>query len=155
MKKSGKKTVSSQAEQFLQKEQMSFLYNKTYLANWLPKLKKNMKKIKNYINELKGLNFSICGYGAPTKSVLMLNMTELTAEEIDFIVEDNILKINKYIPKHGIMIKSVRELSRLTNLSIIILAWNFREDILNKIKKLKLKAIVVIPLPKFEVKKLC
>ncbi len=154
LKKTGKKKVSKQAEKFLEKERLSLLYNTTYLENWLLKIKTNMKKVKNYVKKLKDLNFTILGYGAPTKSVLMMNVAKLNQDDIDFIVEDNTLKINKYIPKHGILIKSVKELSKYKNFSIIILAWNFRKDIVKKLKKQKLKPIIVVPLPKFEVKKL-
>ena len=75
-------------------------------------------------------------------------------KEIDFIIEDNKLKIGKYLPKHGIKIKSFDELENFRKLCVVIFAWNFANDILEKLKNLNLDMIVLIPLPKFKIVKL-
>ena len=51
---------------------------------------KNLKKLKTN-NDL------IIGYGAPAKATTSLNFFGITSE-IDFIVEDNKLKHNKFVP---------------------------------------------------------
>ena len=60
-------------------------------------VKKNIKKIKNKNNQL-------IGYGAPAKATTALNFFGIS-KELDFIVEDNKLKHNKFIPGVKIPIK--------------------------------------------------
>ena len=56
------------------------------------------------IKKLKENNKTIIGYGAPAKATTALNFFGIS-KEIDFIVEDNKLKHNKFIPGVNIPIK--------------------------------------------------
>ena len=53
-------------------------------------VRKNIKKLKKKKN-------LVIGYGAPAKATTALNFFGIS-KEIDFIVEDNKLKHNKFIP---------------------------------------------------------
>ena len=89
-------------------------------------IKKNI--IKN-IDKLKNKSKIIIGYGAPAKATTALNFFGIS-KEIDFIVEDNKLKHNKFIPGVKIAIKSKSSI-KSKNHTLLILAWNF----FNEIKK--------------------
>tara|TARA_B100000242_G_scaffold286299_1_gene251709 strand:- start:464 stop:3016 length:2553 start_codon:yes stop_codon:yes gene_type:complete len=88
---------------------------------------KNIKMIKNK-------NSSIIGYGAPAKATTALNFFGIS-KEIDFIVEDNKLKHDKFIPGVKIPIKSKSQIKNNKN-TLIVLAWNFYEDIVKNNSKL-------------------
>jgi nucleoside-diphosphate-sugar epimerase len=90
------------------------------------KLKANV--IKN-IKNLKSKNKKIVGFGAPAKATTALNFFGIS-KEIDFIIEDNRLKHNKFIPGVLIPIKDKKFLKD-KNTTILVLAWNF----FNEIKK--------------------
>ena len=79
------------------------------------------------IKKLKDKNQSIIGYGAPAKATTALNFFGIS-EEIDFIVEDNKLKHNKYIPGVKIPIKNKSCIKNKNNI-LLVLAWNFYNDI--------------------------
>ena len=81
---------------------------------------KNLKKLKESSN-------LVIGYGAPAKATTALNFFGVT-KEIDFIVEDNKLKHNKFIPGVKIPIKKKSEIKNKNN-TIVVLAWNFFQDI--------------------------
>ena len=83
-------------------------------------IKKNIKKIKKNSKLL-------VGYGAPAKATTALNFFGIS-KEIDFIVEDNKLKHNKYIPGVNIPIKDKSKITNKKN-TLIVLAWNFYKDI--------------------------
>ena len=148
------KSLSKKVNKFLIKESNSVLYNKKYINGWIPSIKGNLKKLKDYVVSLKKESFHIIGYGAPTKATLLIEMASLLDNEIDFILEDNDLKVGKYLPKVGIEIKSVKALTNLKNICIIIFAWNFADDIVKKLKKYDRRLLIVKPLPKFEIIKL-
>ena len=82
----------------------------------------NIKKLKNN-------NKTIIGYGAPAKATTALNFFGIS-EEINFIVEDNKLKHNKFIPGVKIPIKNKSQIKNKNN-TLLVLAWNFYKDIKN------------------------
>ena len=154
LKKCKTKRISKQVKNFLAHEKNSLLYNENYLVNWKVNIQKNLRELKNQILNIKKIGIPIIGYGAPTKATLLLEIALITKKDVDFIVEDNKLKIGKYLPKHGIKIKSFNELKNFKKSCVVIFAWNFANDILEKLKKLKLDIIVLIPLPKLKIVKL-
>ena len=95
------------------------------------KFSKQVYKIRenviNNLDELKKNNDEIIGYGAPAKATTSLNFYGVT-NQIDFIIEDNKLKYGKFIPGVKIPIFSKAKLKKKTS-KIIVLAWNFYNDI--------------------------
>ncbi len=88
------------------------------------KIRENI--IKNF-NKLKKDHKKIIGYGAPAKATTALNFYGIS-NQIDFIVEDNSLKHNKFIPGVKIPIKS-KKIVKNSNNTMVVLAWNFYKDI--------------------------
>ena len=88
---------------------------------------KNLKKIRKDSGV-------IIGYGAPAKATTALNFFGIS-KEIDFIVEDNKLKHNKFIPGVKIPIKNKSQIQNKKN-TLIVLAWNFYKDIVKNNSKL-------------------
>ena len=99
---------------------------KTYkdFGEKINKLKENV--IQN-INNLKKNNTKIVGFGAPAKATTALNFFGIS-HQVDFIIEDNRLKHNKFIPGVLIPIKDKKNLKEKNTL-ILVLAWNFFEEI--------------------------
>ena len=126
--KKGKKIKIETNVKTLLKEEETFGIKKykTYqdFGNKINKLKKNV--VKN-INVLKKKNKKIVGFGAPAKATTALNFI-ITNENCFFIVEDNKLKHNKFIPGVLIPIKDKKMLKE-RNVLILVLAWNFYNEI--------------------------
>jgi nucleoside-diphosphate-sugar epimerase/dTDP-4-dehydrorhamnose 3,5-epimerase-like enzyme len=104
---------------------------------------KNISKLKN-----KGLKLSC--YGSPAKATTSLNFYGITNKEIDYTIEDNHMKHGKIIPGTNIPIKSKEYcLEHLPNI-IIVLAWNFYEDIKKNNKDLSDKGVKFISIKELE-----
>ncbi len=88
------------------------------------KIRENI--LKNF-NNLKKSYKKIIGYGAPAKATTALNFYGIS-DQIDFIVEDNTLKHNKFIPGVKIPIKNKKVIKNDNN-TMVVLAWNFFNDI--------------------------
>ena len=88
---------------------------------------KNLKKIKKNKK-------IIIGYGAPAKATTSLNFFGIS-KEIDYIVEDNKLKHKKFVPGVKIPIYSKDKITKKKPL-ILVLAWNFFNEIKEKNKNL-------------------
>ena len=119
--------VEKSVKNLLKEEEVFGLKNfKTYqdFGEKINKLKKNV--VRN-IGKLKQKNKKIIGFGAPAKATTALNFFGIS-NQIDFIIEDNKLKHNKFIPGVKIPIKSKKSVKD-KNALILVLAWNFYEEI--------------------------
>jgi 2-polyprenyl-3-methyl-5-hydroxy-6-metoxy-1,4-benzoquinol methylase len=85
------------------------------------------------IQELKKDGYKIIGYGAAAKGNTFLNFSKI---DLDYIIDDNELKQNLYTPGSKIKITSIDELGNESGkICIVPLAWNFFEEIKNRICK--------------------
>ena len=127
IKKSKKVKIENSVKKMLKEEENFGIKKfKTYqeFGKKVYKIRENV--IKN-IKKLKEKNKSIIGYGAPAKATTALNFFGISSE-IEFIVEDNNLKHNKFVPGVKIPIKNKSHIKDKNNI-LLILAWNFYQDI--------------------------
>ena len=127
--------VSNSVEQhisvneFLEKEkEFGITDYKTYLdfAERVEQARSNV--IKN-IQDLKSQGLNLVGYGSPAKATTALNYYGITSDEIDYIIDDNPLKHDKILPGVRIPIHSREKLKEKMPDVIIVMAWNFFEEI--------------------------
>lgn len=81
------------------------------------------------IKKLKAKGLKLVGYGSPAKATTLLNYFEITNEHLDYIIDDNPLKHNKFVPGVKIPIFSREKLKESIPDVIVVMAWNFFEDI--------------------------
>lgn len=116
-------------------KQNGLLEYSTYL-----KFKNNVENIKlnviKNLQKLKSKYSKIYAYGSPAKATTALNYFGIDNSLIECTIEDNKLKHNKIIP--GVNIAILSKDYCLFNLPklIIVLAWNFFEEIKNNNKDL-------------------
>ena len=95
-------------------------------------------KVKNLTDAklLKSKFDRIAAYGSPAKATTALNYFGIDNSVIEYTIEDNNLKVGKIIPGVNIPIKNKDYcFENLPNV-IIVLAWNFFEDIKRNNKEL-------------------
>ena len=119
--------IESSVKKFLKEEEDFGIKKFETYRKFGEKVYKIRENVLNNIKKLREKNKIIIGYGAPAKATTALNFFGIT-KEIDFIVEDNRLKHNKYIPGVKIPIKNKSQIKNKNNV-ILVLAWNFYEDI--------------------------
>lgn len=148
LQKTGLGIIKKQPKKFLDNEKKSILYDISRLNSWSSDIKKTMSYFNKLFFKYKSKEKICFGYGAPTKSTLLLKMSKLNENEISFIVDDNKLKVGKFLPATSIPIKSSNVIEFNKEAVIIIFAWNFADDIIKILKKKYLVPItVIIPLP--------
>lgn len=101
-------------------------------------LKCNIYKnnFSNILLEYKLKKYKIIGFGSTAKSNTLLNYCKFDNTIIDYIIDENILKHGLLTPGSNILITDIDVLKNLDeneNYLIIILAWNFYNEILDKI----------------------
>jgi nucleoside-diphosphate-sugar epimerase len=127
IKKDKKVKIEKSVKIMLKEEEIFGIKDfKTY-QKFGEKVYKIRENVLKNIKKLKEKNKKIIGYGAPAKATTALNFFGIT-DEINFIVEDNKLKHNKFIPGVQIPIKSKSSVKDKKNV-LLVLAWNFYSDI--------------------------
>ena len=127
IKKDKKAKIETSVKKMLKEEENFGIKNfKTY-QKFGEKVYKIRQNVLANIKKLKDNDKTIIGYGAPAKATTALNFFGIS-KEIDFIVEDNKLKHNKFIPGVKIPIKNKSKIKNKKN-TLLVLAWNFYKDI--------------------------
>ena len=127
IKKDKKIKIEQSVKKMLKEEEIYGIKNYKTYQKFAEKVYKIRENVLNNIKKIKNKNKTIIGYGAPAKATTALNFFGIT-KEIDFIVEDNKLKHNKFIPGVKIPIKNKSIIKDKRNV-LLVLAWNFYKDI--------------------------
>ena len=119
--------IDSSVQNLLDEEEKFGLKKISTYVNFGKKIASLKEKVIKNIKEIKKKNKNIIGYGAPAKATTALNYFNIN-NEISFILEDNDLKHGKFIPGVKISIISKKDL-KIKNPTVLVLAWNFFEEI--------------------------
>ena len=139
-KDKNKKTEKS-VEEFLNKEKQLGLDRFEVYENFSKKVYQIKNNVIKNITDLKKNKNTIVGYGSPAKATTALNFYNIS-KEIDFIIEDNTLKQEKFLPGVKIPIKNKKFLKNKSDY-LLVLAWNFFEDIKKNNKDLATRIISI------------
>ena len=143
------KSNSKKISRIIKKE--SYL-NYNFYKKWGKNCSITVKNIKKRIKKIEKGNIVI-GYGAAAKANTFLNFSKI---KLDFIIDDNPLKQNKYCPGSKIPIKSKDILKTIKEkIYVIPLAWNFYNEIKLKVKKIRPKKNdkFILCFPNFKIEK--
>ena len=127
IKKNTKVKIETSVKKMLKEEENFGIKDYQTYQKFGEKVYKIRENVLNNLKNLKKRNKKIIGYGAPAKATTALNFFGISTD-IDFIVEDNKLKHNKFVPGVKIPIKNKSAIKNKKN-ALLVLAWNFYKDI--------------------------
>lgn len=78
--------------------------------------------------------YTIIGYGASAKGNTILNYIKINNNEIKYIVDDQVTKQGLYTPGSNIPICSKEKLASFDKVAILMITWNFKNEIMEKVK---------------------
>ena len=108
---------------------------------------KHRKKLKSLIESEISTGKKLIGYGASARSSTLLNFCEINHNHLACIADKNPLKHNSYTPGTDVLILSPDEAIKKNPDTIVILAWNFKDEIIDDLKENGFSGNVIIPLP--------
>lgn len=119
-------------------------------------------ELRDKLRDYKEQNKSVAIYGVPAKATTLMYALGIKKEWIDFAVEDNPLKIGKFSPGLHIPILNTEAIYQRQPDCVLILAWNFADSIIDKIKKQwceNFKNVryptFIVPLPELKIERYC
>lgn len=124
-------------------EKNSKLNNFQTLKAFGKKCESHRDDLSKLVNNLSG---ELYGYGASARSSTLLNFAKIDYQNVKFIMDKNKLKNGFYTPGTKIRIVKFGKNILPKNSYIIVLAWNFKREIINQFSKKK-NYKFIIPLP--------
>jgi len=127
-------SVISNTKSVLEQETKKGLYNLETYDNYRIKCFKYKCDLNSLIYQYKIDGKSIISFGSTAKSMTVFNFCGINNTYIDYMIDENPLKCGLYTPCSKIQLYSIEYLKNINKDTIILItAWNFYEEIKNKI----------------------
>jgi dTDP-4-dehydrorhamnose reductase len=143
------KKINENVYEQIEKEKQLGIFDFFTLKTWQNEIIQNTRDVYYILNSLVSYGKKIAGYGASAKSTTFMYECNLSHNIIDYIIDDNIYKQNHFSPGLHIPIKSINVLEIEKVDYIIILSWNFCEEIIKKLKPYGCR--IILPFPVFKI----
>lgn len=135
-------------EMFLDAERKSGMMSQEFFLDFVSKVETNRKTLVGMLQGLKSQGKSIAGYGAPAKGNTLLNYCQISTDLLPYTVDKNPLKVGKLTPGMHIPVLPVETLLEQQPDVVLILAWNFAEEIIGQQEAYRKRGgQFIIPLP--------
>ena len=144
----GKFEKSKKLNELLKYEEEKRFNSIDIYLDFAKKVKHNREILKNILSDIRSQGKTIIALGAPVKGSTLINYCNLTTNEIDCGVEINPHKCGTYYPGTSIPVFHQDDVAPPDY--FLLLSWNFKAEILSKIKPILnngTKVIVPIPYP--------
>lgn len=115
------------------------------LENFVENVVKIKENLQKTLKSMKEGGKSIVGFGAAAKGVVLLNYCGFDNSLIDYVADGTPYKQGKYIPGVNLRVEPEEKLLETKPDVILILAWNFKEEIMEKLKGRGYTFVVPIP----------
>ncbi len=139
-------------EKVINEEEKEGLNNLELYENFKNNVESLKKELVEKLKEIKDEGGQISVFGASAKGNTLLNYFNIDNEMIDNILDDTPEKQGKIAPGVHIPIVSSDFLNEKTPDYLLILAWNFAEEIMKKTENYQLNGgKYIIPIPKLKI----
>ena len=146
------KKISENVINLQEKEYEKGYDEKITFVNYSKKVNDTKINLMALLNDLKKLGKSVVGYGASGRANTLIQFCGIDNSLLEYIVDDAPIKQGLYTPGSHLRIYSRDKLADKTPDYILIFAWSFFNEIIEKnIKYLHEGVKFIIPLPKVKI----
>lgn len=119
----------------------------TYRA-FAENVKETKRAFLEFLVKAKRDKKTIAAYGAAAKGNTLLNYCGVRSDFVDYVVDKNPYKQNRYLPGVHIPIHGPEKLTETKPDYVLILPWNIKDEVLEQMKQIRTwggKFVVAIP----------
>jgi len=146
--RNGQHPVNPRVGAMIEQEQSLGLFNKKRLTQFSSQVANHRNQLFSLLWKLKSEGKTIAAVSAPAKGNTLLNYCGIDHTLIDFVTEKSELKKGRYTPGSHIPVVGDEELLTQQPDYALILAWNFKDEIMANLAEFKLRGgQFIIPIP--------
>lgn len=136
-KEDSTKTISGNVNALLKKEEDKGMLELSYYADFQQKALDIKFALVSFLIEQKKAGKKVAAYGAAAKGNTLLNYCGIKRDLIDFVVDANPYKQNKYLPASHIPVVHEEYLKQLKPGYVIVFPWNLKDEITQQLAYIK------------------
>lgn len=136
----------------IEKEHKAGLDSLEGYSNFSKQAQSAKHKLLKSLIDIKGRGCSIVGYGAPGKGCILLNYAGIRTDFLDYIVDINPEKQNRYMPGVRIPILHPDKISETKPQYVLILPWNLKKEIMEQLACIRdWEGKFLVPIPEVRI----
>jgi len=120
------------------------------MKNFAQKVEESKDQLFHLLKFYQKNKVKVIGYGAAGRANTLLNYCNIDSSLIEYIVDESPLRYGKFTPGTHIPVRKPSEEDIKAGV-VVILAWNYKDQIMKKLEDLGYTGIYVIPLPEVKV----
>jgi hypothetical protein len=143
-----KEEIKENVKRFLADEAEKKMNKIDYYRDFTLKVQKLKHDLSNLLHSIKSRGHRIAAYGAAAKGTMLINYMDIGTDLVDFVVDRNSHKHGKYMPGKHLPIYDTKKLLTVVPDFLLILAWNFADEIIAQQEPYRQKGgRFIIPIP--------
>jgi SAM-dependent methyltransferase len=152
VQRKGEGVVQSSVAQLVQLERSSKLDQFSTYQEFSQKTQRIKSDLRAKLNQLRNKEKTLAGYGAPAKGNTLLSFLEIGPETLNYIADRSVLKQGRFTPGSHIPVVPPERLLTDQPDYVLLLAWNFVEEILEQqVEYRRRGGKFIIPVPEVKV----
>tara|TARA_X000000950_G_scaffold116322_1_gene146054 strand:- start:4540 stop:5775 length:1236 start_codon:yes stop_codon:yes gene_type:complete len=150
--KNKKYVVSNNVKKLIKLENQIGLRDENFYKTFAKQIYNNKELFLKSLSKIKKEGKTIVGYGAPAKGNTLLTFFDIDKTTIPYISDISKLKQNKFSPGKHIPIVSEKKILEDKPDYVLILAWNFADEIIQQLSRYREGGgKFIIPVPSFKI----
>jgi SAM-dependent methyltransferase len=123
-----------------------------YYGDFARRVRASLEALRALLGDLAHSGARLAAYGAAAKGATLLNCAGLGAEALEFVVDRNVHKHGRYMPGARLPICDPAELLARMPDYVLLLAWNFRDEVLAQQAEYRRRGgRFIVPIPEPEI----
>lgn len=145
-------TPTDAVRAFMDRESEAGLFERQTYTDHAARVQKIRADLMALLDKLQAEGKRIAGYGAPAKGNTLLNYYGIGPDRLEFVADRNELKHGRLTPGMRIPVVSPDRISETQPDYLLMLAWNFRDEIIGQQQAfLEAGGKFIIPIPEVEI----